>query len=54
MIELTGQNFIGNELSAEGKEVYNGINPATNENLPTDFHEATSNEINKAITKAEQ
>ncbi len=53
-MELKGQNFIGNELSAEGKEVFNGVNPATGKNLPTDFYEATSNEINKAITKAEQ
>jgi alpha-ketoglutaric semialdehyde dehydrogenase len=53
-MELKGQNFIGNELSAEGKETFNGINPATGENLPTDFHEATPNEIKKAITKAEQ
>jgi len=53
-MELKGQNFIGNELSAEGKEVFNGVNPATNKNLPTDFHEAKSNEINNAIKKAEQ
>jgi len=53
-MELKGQNFIGNELLAEGKETFNGVNPATNKNLPTDFHEATSNEINKAIKKAEQ
>ncbi len=53
-MELTGQNFVGNELSSEGKEVFNGVNPATEENLPTDFYEATINEIDKAITKAEQ
>jgi len=54
MIELRGHNFIGNELSAEGKEVFKGVNPVTNENLPIEFHEATSNEINNAIKKAEQ
>ena len=53
-MELTGQNFVGNELSSEGKEVFSGVNPATEENLPTDFYEATINEIDKAITKAEQ
>ena len=53
-MKLKGQNFIGNELSAEGKEIFNGVNPATGKNLQTDFHEATLNEINKAINKAEQ
>jgi len=53
-MELTGLNFIGNEFSAEGNEIFNGVNPTTGQNLPTDFHEATSNEINKAISKAEQ
>lgn len=53
-MELKGQNFIGNELSVEGKETFNGVNPATGKNLPTDFHEASLNEINKAIAKAEQ
>lgn len=53
-MKLKGQNFIGNELSSEGKETFNGVNPATGKDLPTDFHEATSDEINKAITKSEQ
>ena len=53
-MELKGLNFIGDELSAEGKETFNGVNPANGENLPTDFYEATLNEINKAITEAEQ
>jgi NADP-dependent aldehyde dehydrogenase len=52
-MELKGLNFIGNELSAEGNETFNGVNPATGENLPTDFHEATTNEIDKVINKAE-
>ena len=53
-MKLKGQNFIGNELSSEGKETFNGVNPATGKDLPTDFHEATSDEINKAITKSEK
>lgn len=52
-MELTGLNFIGNDLSGEGKEIFNAVNPAIDKKLLPDFHEATSNEINKAITKAE-
>jgi alpha-ketoglutaric semialdehyde dehydrogenase len=54
MMQLEGLNFIGNELSGEGKEVFSAVNPATDKKLSPDFHEATSNEIDKAITKAEQ
>jgi len=52
-MELKGQNFIGNELSSEGKEIFHGVNPATGKDLPTDFHEATSHEIDITITKVE-
>jgi NADP-dependent aldehyde dehydrogenase len=52
-MELTGFNFIGNEFSGEGGAIFSGVNPANDKNLPTDFQEATYNEINKAITKAE-
>jgi alpha-ketoglutaric semialdehyde dehydrogenase len=52
-MKLTGLNYIGNELSGEGKVTFNGVNPAKDKNLPTDFYEATFEEINKAITKAE-
>ncbi len=52
-MKLTGLNFIGNELSGEGKEVFNAVNPENNKALETDFHEATEKEIYDAIVKAE-
>jgi 2,5-dioxopentanoate dehydrogenase len=52
-MELKGLNFIGNEFLAEGTEIFNAVNPATEEKISPVFHEATTNEINKAITKAE-
>ena len=52
-MELKGLNFIGNDFSNEGKTTFQGVNPAKNEKLVTEFYEATSNEISKAISKAE-
>jgi NADP-dependent aldehyde dehydrogenase len=52
-MELKGSNFIGNEFSAKGKEIFNAINPARNERLLPGFHEATTQEIDNAISKAE-
>jgi len=51
-MKLTGLNFIGNELSGEGDITFQGVNPSDRGKLTTDFHEATSNEINTAILKA--
>jgi len=52
-MELKGVNFIGNELSADGKETFKGVDPATDKKLLPDFHEASSHEIDEAINKAE-
>ena len=52
-MELKGLNFIGNELSGKSKEVFNAVNPANNQKLSPDFHEAAEEEINEAIKKAE-
>ena len=52
-MKLTGFNFIGNELSGQGQEIFNAVNPATGKKLLPDFHGATADEINKAITQAE-
>lgn len=49
---MTGKNIIGQTLSAEGKEVFHGENPATGQKLEPAFYEATESEINAAVEKA--
>ncbi|OGU60816.1 MAG: 2,5-dioxovalerate dehydrogenase [Ignavibacteria bacterium RBG_13_36_8] len=51
-MELSGLNFIGNELSGEGKEIIHAVNPSNNSKLLPGFHEATNKEIENAIVKA--
>ncbi|MEJ2005833.1 MAG: aldehyde dehydrogenase family protein, partial [Cyclobacteriaceae bacterium] len=53
-MEITGKNFIGFERSSNGKNSFNAVNPDTLKPLETDFYEATSDEINKAVEKAER
>jgi len=52
MIDLHGQQLIGSQTSAESSETFQSFNPATNETLPTHFHEATSDEIDQALQLA--
>ncbi|MFY0603112.1 MAG: aldehyde dehydrogenase (NADP(+)) [Flavobacteriaceae bacterium] len=49
---ITGKNYIGNELSANGIKTYKTFNPITNTENKTVFTEATSEEINEAISLA--
>lgn len=49
---MTGKNIIGASLSGEGSEIFYAENPATGQSLEPGFHEATEQEINKAIEKA--
>jgi len=51
-MELHGQQLIGNTTSAEGGATFNGKNPATGETLEPAFHEATTGEIDRAMTLA--
>ncbi len=53
-MELSGLNFIGSELSGEGEEVFNAVNPENSQTLKTDFREAVKKEINEAVIKAEK
>jgi 2,5-dioxopentanoate dehydrogenase len=48
---ITGKNYIGKELSAEGSSVFEATNPATNEKLNR-FHSATEKEVDAAVEKA--
>lgn len=54
MLQLTGKNFIGNELSGSGKDTLQAINPATGEKILPKFKEATDEEIDAAVNKAEE
>ncbi len=49
---MHGKNIIGETYSAAGKRTFQTINPATNEKLPGDFHEATLAELKDASRKA--
>jgi len=52
-MELTGLNFIGNERSGNGKVTFQAINPKNSAKMLPEFYEATQQEINDAILKAE-
>ncbi len=49
---IHGKNFIGQQLSAESTSTFNGHDIANNTAIPIDFYEATSQEIDAAIQKA--
>lgn len=49
---ITGKNFIGEELSAVGDITYHTVNPKTNQENEHTFHEATKEEVEKAVEKA--
>lgn len=51
---MTGKQYIGGELSSKGDRVFQAVNPVTGEKLPGEFTEATAEEINLAVIKAEQ
>ncbi len=51
-IRLHGENLVGRSLSRQGKSVFRAVNPATLEDLEPDFHEATPEEIDNALTLA--
>jgi len=49
---ITGKNYIGNTLSAEGNKTYKTFNPQLNIVNEHTFYEATSDEINEAVELA--
>ncbi|AXT21140.1 aldehyde dehydrogenase family protein [Flavobacteriaceae bacterium AU392] len=49
---ITGKNYIGNQLKAEGTETYKTFNPQLNIENVTTFVEATSDEIDQAAVLA--
>jgi len=46
---ITGKNYIGNQLTASGNVTHKTINPKLNIENPTDFFEATTDEIEEAV-----
>lgn len=53
-MELTGENFIGNEKSAVGNTTFRAQNPATGKFLGNLFYQATVEEVDRAAERAEQ
>lgn len=53
-MEITGRNFIGNHRAGQGKVTFQAVNPATGAILSPPFYEATRQEIDAAIQKAEE
>ena len=49
---MTGKNYIGNQLSAKGNKTYKTFNPEINQENDVEFCEASSEEINDAVTLA--
>ena len=49
---ITGKNYIGSQLSGKGSKTYKTINPQLNIENEYLFNEATSDEINDAVTLA--
>jgi alpha-ketoglutaric semialdehyde dehydrogenase len=53
-MKLTGLNFIGFEQSGNGAITFQAVNPDTREKMMPLYHEATRQEIDKAILKADR
>lgn len=51
-MQLHGRHFIGSGLSALGRETFRGVNPATRAELEPAYHEATAEEIDRAVRLA--
>ncbi len=53
-MHLHGKNLIGFGHSAENTKTFNGYNPREGRNMETTFHEATPEEVERALALAEQ
>ena len=52
VMKITGENIIGNTLSATGNNTFQAVNPATSELLPEIFHLTTANDVEAIALKA--
>lgn len=53
-MELTGLNFIGKKRSGNGSMTFQGVNPTNEKKLDPQYVEATSEEVDQAVEKAEE
>jgi len=53
-MKLHGKNVVGREASAEGRQPFQAVNPATGETLEPTYYDATPCEIDRALAKAER
>ncbi|MEO5802728.1 MAG: aldehyde dehydrogenase family protein, partial [Verrucomicrobiota bacterium] len=51
-MELLGKNILGDKFSSAGASTFAAVNPSTREKLPPHFYDATSAEIQEALTLA--
>ncbi|WP_299535390.1 aldehyde dehydrogenase (NADP(+)) [Ulvibacterium sp.] len=51
---ITGKNYIGNRLSGEGDKTHHTVNPKLNIENPTEFVEATPEELEEAVSLSEK
>ncbi len=54
MMKTSGKNIFGTSFSAKGTTFFHAKNPATGDELPTSYYEATLEEVNEAIRLAEK
>jgi len=53
-MQITGDQIIANDFTRTNTESFTAVNPVTGKALPTDFFEATSEEIDQAVKMAEE
>ena len=53
-MSINGKNLLGNEESSKGEHHFNAVDPASGEQLDITFTEATAEEVDLAVRKAEQ
>jgi len=53
-MELIGKNFIGQELAAAGRATFAGYDPRNGEALKPDYYEATTEEVDQAVSLASE
>ncbi len=53
-MKLSGKSIIGSRTGEAGGPVFHATNPTNGERMEPGFHAATSDEINKAVTLADQ
>jgi NADP-dependent aldehyde dehydrogenase len=53
-MQITGDQIIANDFTRSNSESFYAANPVTGENLPTEFFEASAEEIDQAVKMAEE